>query len=83
MTDAEFDAAIAALAPWVGRTRIVEDEIGLSSARRIAGMLDMDPASITQGMALPPHWFTMFFPDIADCRLNITRCSIECWKRRC
>ena len=62
MTDAEFDAAIAALAPWVGRTRIVEDEIGLSSARRIAGMLDMDPASITQGMALPPHWFTMFFP---------------------
>ena len=55
MTDAEFDAAIAALAPWVGRTRIVEDEIGLSSARRIAGMLDMDPASITQGMALPPH----------------------------
>jgi len=65
MTDAEFDAAIAALAPWVGRTRIVEDEIGLSSARRIAGMLDMDPASITQGMALPPHWFTMFFPDIA------------------
>ena len=65
MTDAEFDAAIAALAPWVGRTRIVEDEIGLSSARRIAGMLDMDPASITQGMALPPHWFSMFFPDIA------------------
>ena len=65
MTDAEFDAAIAALSPWVGRTRIVEDEIGLSSARRIAGMLDMDPASITQGMALPPHWFSMFFPDIA------------------
>ena len=65
MTDAEFDAAIAALSPWVGRTRIVEDEIGLSSARRIAGMLDMDSASITQGMALPPHWFSMFFPDIA------------------
>jgi 3-methylfumaryl-CoA hydratase len=64
-TDAEFEAAIAALQDWVGRERIVEDEIGLSSARRIAGMLDMDPASLKQGDALPPHWFTMFFPDIA------------------
>ncbi len=64
-TDAEFEAAIAGLQDWVGRERIVEDEIGLSSARRIAGMLDMDPASLQQGDALPPHWFTMFFPDIA------------------
>lgn len=64
-TDAEFEAAIAALQGWVGRERIVEDEIGLSSARRIAGMLDIDPASLKQGDALPPHWFTMFFPDIA------------------
>jgi len=64
-TDAEFEAAIAALQSWVGRERVVEDEIGLSSARRIAGMLDIDPASLKQGDALPPHWFTMFFPDIA------------------
>jgi len=71
MTDAEFDAAIAALAPWVGRTRIVEDEIGLSSARHIAGMLDMDPASITQGMALPPHWFTT---RIRACSYHPSRC---------
>ena len=64
-TDAEFEAAIAALQGWVGRERVVEDEIGLSAARRIAGMLDVDPASLTAGMELPPHWFTMFFPDIA------------------
>lgn len=64
-TDAEFEAAIAGLQDWVGRERIVEDEIGLSSARRIAGMLDIDPASLKQGDELPPHWFTMFFPDIA------------------
>ena len=44
-TDADFEAAIAGLQNWVGRERIVEDEIGLSSARRIAGMLDIDPAS--------------------------------------
>lgn len=64
-TDAEFEAAIARLQDWVGRERVVEDEIGLSSARRIAGMLDIDPASLKQGDELPPHWFTMFFPDIA------------------
>lgn len=67
-TDTEFEAAIAALQDWVGRERIVEDEIGLSSARRIAGMLDIDPASLKQGDTLPPHWFTMFFPDIAQQR---------------
>jgi len=65
MTDAEFEAAIAGLQDWVGRERIVEDEIGLSAARRIAAMLDIDPASLKQGDELPPHWFTMFFPDIA------------------
>ncbi len=64
-TDSEFEAAIAELQGWVGRERVVEDEIGLSSARRIAGMLDLDPASLSAGMELPRHWFTMFFPDIA------------------
>jgi 3-methylfumaryl-CoA hydratase len=65
MTDADFEAAIAGLQDWVGRERIVEDEIGLSAARRIAGMLDIDPASLKQGDTRPPHWFTMVFPDIA------------------
>jgi 3-methylfumaryl-CoA hydratase len=60
---AEFDKAIAELAPWVGRQRIVEDEIGLSSVRRIAGMLDLEPEDFVAGTPLPPHWFTMFFPD--------------------
>ena len=39
-TDSEFIASIDALAPHVGSTRVVEDEIGLSSVRRIASMLD-------------------------------------------
>lgn len=65
MTDAEFEQAIAALAPWIGRKRIVEDEIGLTAVRRIAGMLDLDPESFRAGTTLPPHWFTMFFADIA------------------
>lgn len=53
------------LQSWVGRTRVMEDEIGLTAVRRIAGMLDLEPEAFRPGTALPPHWFTMFFADIA------------------
>jgi 3-methylfumaryl-CoA hydratase len=33
--------------------------------RRIAAMLDLDPDGFQPGMELPPHWFSMFFSDIA------------------
>lgn len=62
---AAFEESIAALSDWVGRTRVVVDEIGLTAVRRIAAMLDLDPAGFQAGTALPPHWFSMFFPDIA------------------
>jgi len=61
----EFDAAIAALSDWVGRTRVVDDEMGVTAVRRAAAMLDLDPAGFEDGTVLPPHWFSMFFPDIA------------------
>ncbi len=53
------------LKAWVGRSRTVEEEIGLSSVRRIAAMLDVDPAFFRRGDPLPPHWFTLFFADAA------------------
>jgi len=53
------------LGAWIGRKRVVEDEIGLTATRRIAGMLDLDPDSFRPGTALPPHWFTMFFAENA------------------
>lgn len=53
------------LRPWIGRSRVVEDDISLSAVRRIAGMLDQDPDSYRRGSALPPHWFGMFFADVA------------------
>jgi 3-methylfumaryl-CoA hydratase len=53
------------LKAWVGRSRTTEEEIGLSSVRRIAAMLDIDPASFRHGDPLPPHWFTLFFADAA------------------
>jgi 3-methylfumaryl-CoA hydratase len=55
----------AELQSWVGRKRVVEDEIGLSAVRRIAGMLDLEPDAFKPGDVLPPHWFTMFFADVA------------------
>ncbi|MBL6454833.1 hypothetical protein JMJ55_05825 [Belnapia sp. T6] len=48
------------LQSWVGRKRVVEEDIGLGQVRRIAGMLDMDPAGFRRGDPLPPHWFVFF-----------------------
>jgi 3-methylfumaryl-CoA hydratase len=60
-----LEAAVTAMQPWIGRTRVVEDEIAPSAVRRIAGMLDLDPDSFPRGTPLPPHWFTMFFAEVA------------------
>jgi len=49
------------LKAWVGRTCTEEEEIGLSSVRRAAAMLDLDPDSFRRGDPLPPHWFILFF----------------------
>ena len=46
---------------WIGRRQIVEDEICLTSVRRIAAMLDLEPGRFISGTELPPHWFSMFF----------------------
>ena len=51
------------LQSWVGRTRVVEEDITLAAVRRIAGMLDMDPDAFRRGDPLPPHWCNMFFGD--------------------
>lgn len=53
------------LQAWVGRSRTIEEEVGLSSVRRIAAMLDVDPTGFRLGDPLPLHWFTLFFADTA------------------
>lgn len=63
-SDEEFIASVEALAGHVGTRRVVEDEIGLSVVRRIAGMLDEDPDAYAAGTPLPPHWFGIFFPNV-------------------
>jgi len=51
------------LMAWVGRTRVVEEDVGLAATRRIASMLDLDPAGFRMGDALPAHWFALFFAE--------------------
>ena len=65
MTSALEAAATDLAATWVGRTRVVEDEIGLTAVKRIAAMLDLDPERFRAGTPLPPHWFGMFFANVA------------------
>ncbi len=48
------------LQAWVGRKRVVEEDVSLGQVRRVAAMLDMDPGSFRQGDLLPPHWFVFF-----------------------
>ncbi len=59
------DDAMSSLRPWIGRVRVIEDDIAMPMVRRIAAMLDLDPDVFRPGSDLPPHWFSMFFSDIA------------------
>jgi len=57
-------AAMPELEKWIGRKRIVHDEMGLTSVQRAAATLDVDPNGIKAGDPVPRQWFNMFFPDI-------------------
>jgi 3-methylfumaryl-CoA hydratase len=62
---ASLDDAMTTLRLWIGRVRVIDDDIALPMVRRVAAMLDLDPDSFRPGSELPPHWFSMFFADIA------------------
>jgi 3-methylfumaryl-CoA hydratase len=59
------EALTPELRAWIGRSYVVEDEITLPAVRRIAATLDLPSESFARGAELPPHWYTMFFPEIA------------------
>lgn len=63
MASAWMEEAMKDLRPWIGRVRIVEDDIGMMAVRRVAATFDVDPESIKPGQELPPHWFTVFFAE--------------------
>jgi 3-methylfumaryl-CoA hydratase len=53
-----MDDAMADLRPWIGRTRITEDDVGIAMVRRAAATFNRDPQSFSKGSELPPHWFS-------------------------
>ncbi|MCI0753487.1 hypothetical protein [Teichococcus vastitatis] len=57
-------AAMPELANWVGRSRLVPEEIALSAVRRAATTFDLDPDAFQVGDALPSHWYSLFFADM-------------------
>ncbi len=53
-----------ALEGWIGRSRSQQDEITRPALQRIAALLDREVGFVA-GEAIPPHWYAMFFPEIA------------------
>ena len=53
------------LRSWIGRARVLEEDVGLGMTRRIAAMLDLDPMRFGPGDELPAHWFSMYFTEAA------------------
>jgi 3-methylfumaryl-CoA hydratase len=53
-----------ALQDWIGRSRSQQDEITRPALLRIAALLDREMV-FAAGEPIPPHWYAMFFPEIA------------------
>lgn len=49
---------------WIGRSRAQQDEITRPALLRIAALLDRE-MEFPAGSPIPPHWYAMFFPEIA------------------
>jgi 3-methylfumaryl-CoA hydratase len=57
--------AVASIKDWLGRTRQDEDEITLGATRRLAAMLDRNPAALQRGDELPESWYAILFGPVA------------------
>jgi 3-methylfumaryl-CoA hydratase len=56
------------LKDWLGRQRTEDDELGLGQVRRLAAMLDQDPAQYRRGSEVPESWYTILFGPTAPQR---------------
>ncbi len=50
---------------WIGRSETVEDEASVALARRLAALLDQDPAALKRGDPLPAGWHALLFWPLA------------------
>ncbi|MCB4823853.1 FAS1-like dehydratase domain-containing protein [Roseicella aerolata] len=54
-----------ALQGWIGREEVTEDEASLVLLRRLAALLDQDPATIRRGAPMPEGWHVVLFGPLA------------------
>ena len=59
------EAALPGLDGWIGREEVAEDEASLVLLRRLAALLDQDPASIRRGAPMPEGWHVALFGPLA------------------
>ncbi|MFC7554670.1 MaoC family dehydratase N-terminal domain-containing protein [Pseudoroseomonas wenyumeiae] len=52
------------LESWIGRSRLVPEDIALPAVRRAAATFDLDPDGFKAGDELPSHWYSLFFADM-------------------
>src|SRR4051812_32762384 len=55
----------AALQGWIGREEVAEDEASLVLLRRLAALLDQDPAAISRAAPMPEGWHVALFRPLA------------------
>jgi 3-methylfumaryl-CoA hydratase len=60
----DIAAAMPELESWIGRSRLVPEDIALPAVRRAAATFDLDPDGFKPGDELPPHWYSLFFADM-------------------
>lgn len=62
---ADAAAELGALAGWIGRQEVAEDEAALPLLRRLAALLDRDPMALRRGDPLPEGWHAVLFAPLA------------------
>src|SRR3954469_15604698 len=55
----------AELQRWIGREEVAEDEASLVLLRRLAALLDQDPAALRRGAPMPEGWHVVLFGPLA------------------
>lgn len=61
MTDDSSTPAAPDWSPWIGRTETVHDGLAPAQAQSAAAMLDLDPTTYRDGVALPTLWHWFYF----------------------
>ena len=51
----------ASIKDYVGRTRTEDDEVSLTTVRRMAAMLDQEPSAYRRGSEMPESWYAILF----------------------